>query len=66
MDKNEDGQPTRQRWRISHSSRTPDASRLPGVSEARKAFGVRSIYRRFSSLAETIGTKFRGPRVKSM
>jgi len=30
-------------------ARTPDASRLPGVSEAREAFGVRPIYRRFSS-----------------
>jgi hypothetical protein len=28
-------------------ARTPDASRLPGVSEAREAFGVRPIYRRF-------------------
>src|SRR5437667_5785338 len=30
-------------------ARTPDASRLPGVSEAREAFGVRPIYRRFPS-----------------
>ena len=30
-------------------ARTPDASRLPGVSEAREAFGVRPNYRRFSS-----------------
>src|SRR6185503_5874084 len=30
-------------------ARTPDASRLPGVSELREAFGVRPIYRRFSS-----------------
>src|SRR5213592_1243141 len=28
-------------------ARTPDASRLPGVSEPREAFGVRPIYRRF-------------------
>src|SRR5438046_9640244 len=30
-------------------ARTPDASRLPGVSELREASGVRPIYRRFSS-----------------
>ena len=30
-------------------ARTPDASRLPGVSEPREAFGVRPIYRRFPS-----------------
>ena len=30
-------------------ARTPDASRVPGVSEAREAFGVRPIYRRFPS-----------------
>src|SRR3989442_15903297 len=30
-------------------ARTPDASRPPGVSEAREAFGVRPIYRRFPS-----------------
>jgi len=30
-------------------ARTPDASRLPGVSEPREAFGVRPIYRRFLS-----------------
>ena len=30
-------------------ARTPDASRLPGVSEPREASGVRPIYRRFSS-----------------
>ena len=30
-------------------ARTPDASRLPGVSEPRKASGVRPIYRRFPS-----------------
>src|SRR6266550_4229095 len=30
-------------------ARTPDASRLPGVSEAREAFEVRPIYRRFPS-----------------
>src|SRR3989442_5922551 len=28
-------------------ARTPDASRPPGVSEQREAFGVRPIYRRF-------------------
>ena len=30
-------------------ARTPDASRLPGVSEPREASGVRPIYRRFLS-----------------
>src|SRR5206468_10832650 len=30
-------------------TRTPDASRPPGVSEPREASGVRPIYRRFSS-----------------
>ena len=30
-------------------ARTPDASRLSGVSEPREAFGVRPIYRRFPS-----------------
>ena|SRR5436190_13505973 len=30
-------------------ARTPDPSRRPGVSEAREAFGVRPIYRRFPS-----------------
>ena len=35
-------------WKGSaEDARTPDASRLPGVSEAREAFGVRPIYRRF-------------------
>ena len=29
------------------AARTPDASRLPGVSEPREASGVRPIYRRF-------------------
>src|SRR5437879_101220 len=32
-------------------ARTPDASRLPGVSKPREASGVRPIYRRFSSSA---------------
>ena len=30
-------------------ARTPDASRRPGVFEAREAFGGRPIYRRFPS-----------------
>src|SRR3989442_531400 len=33
------------------AARTPDASRQPGVSESREAFGVRPIYRRFPSSA---------------
>src|SRR6185503_8296972 len=32
-------------------ARTPNASRLPGVSEPREASGVRPIYRRFPSVA---------------
>ena len=31
------------------AARTPDASRLPGVSEPREAFGVRPIYGPFPS-----------------
>jgi hypothetical protein len=35
-------------WESSaEDARTPDASRLPGVSEPREASGVRPIYRRF-------------------
>src|SRR5436853_2471288 len=35
-------------------ARTPDASRLPGVSEPREASGVRPIYRRFPSRARRL------------
>ena len=39
--------------KMAEDARTPDASRLPGVSEPREASGVRPIYRRFPSSAAT-------------
>src|SRR5436309_5436137 len=41
-------------------ARTPDATRLPGVSEPREASGVRPIYRRFQFCAERPSVN--GPR----
>src|SRR5881394_2154332 len=39
-------------------ARTPDASRLPGVSEPREASGVRPIYRRFPSAGGTASSSW--------